>query len=652
MCGIGGLFGVQKPDTQSILRMMGDKIRSRGPDGSGIFFDGDSDIGMVHQRLSIIDLSSEGHQPMFSACKRYVMVFNGEIYNHLDLRRKLEISGYADGWRGRSDTETLLAAISAWGLHKAIKESIGMFSIALWDNFNRELSLVRDRIGEKPLYYGWLGKGFGFASELKALVIFPGFHREIDRNALSLFMRYSYVPAPKSIYSDIFKLKPGSILTINLKHLKAHSMPDPVYYWSATSIAYAGIENEHSFNSLTAATDKLEDCLRESIRSQMVADVPVGAFLSGGVDSSTIVSLMQAEALEVGSPAVKTFTIGFLESDFDEAKRAKAIAKFLGTDHSEWYINSKDALNIIPELPDIYDEPFADSSQLPTCLVSRMAREQVKVILTGDGGDELFCGYGRYIITEKIWKKISRIPYPLRKSLSRLIREIPVSRFNRMYEAISSILPRGLLLDFPGDKIHKGSYLFEASNVSDFYHRLISHCESSSLVLGNLSSNSPYSAALPNLPKLIDQMMLRDTLSYLPDDILVKVDRAAMSVGLESRVPMLDHRVVEFAWQLPKYFKYRSGDGKWLLRQVLNRYVPPHLTNASKMGFAIPLGLWLRGPLRQWAENLLSESRLRNDGYFNYLEVRQRWAEHISGQRNWQYLLWNVLMFNAWLDNR
>jgi asparagine synthase (glutamine-hydrolysing) len=652
MCGIGGLFGARQADTESVLRAMGEAIRTRGPDDSGVFFQAEQGIGLVHRRLSIIDVSAAGHQPMHSACQRYVIVFNGEIYNHLILREQLERSGCAPNWRGGSDTETLLAAIVAWGLQKTLEAAVGMFALALWDSLTNQLSLARDRLGEKPLYYGWIGTGLGFASELKALAVVPGFRCDVDRSALSLFMRHNYVPAPRSIYAGIYKLAPGTVLTIGHQHLAAHLMPEPKNYWSAASVAKAGMADEYSFTSDEVATDALEGFLREAVRGQMVADVPIGAFLSGGIDSSTIVALMQAEAIAAGAPPVKTFTIGFGEGSFNEARHAEAVARHLGTEHTELYVSSRDVLAIIPELPNIYDEPFADSSQLPTCLVSHLARQQVKVALSGDGGDELFGGYDRYALTERFWNMLSRVPNPLRKTLARAICGVPVATWNSLYGIARPILPGSLRSGFPGDKIHKGAALLQISSVADLYQMLISHWEPSTVVIGDNFQPQPPNACWPDLPQLTEQMMLLDTCSYLPDDILVKVDRAAMNVGLETRLPLLDHRVVEFAWHLPGHLKRRSGATKWLLRQVLYRHVPRTLIDRPKMGFAVPLDSWLRGPLRDWAESLLDESRLRQDGYFDPAPIRQKWAEHLSGQRNWQYLLWDVLMFNAWLESR
>lgn len=651
MCGIGGLFGIRLDDAESSLRTMGEAIRARGPDDVGTFWRADVGIGLVHRRLAIVELSPAGHQPMFSECRRYVIVFNGEIYNHLELRGHLERLGLAPAWRGRSDTETLLAAIAAWGVKKTLECSVGMFALALWDSLTKELTLARDRLGEKPLYYGWLRGGLGFASELKALTVVPGFQREVDRSALSLFMRHNYVPAPYSIYVGIRKLAPGTFLTIGWQDLTSQALPVPNTYWSAAAVAKSGMENECSFASDQAATDALEACLREAVRGQMVADVPLGAFLSGGVDSSVIVALMQAEAKANGAPPVKTFTIGFQEGAFDEAKYAKAVADWLGTEHHELYVSSADALAVIPNLPAIYDEPFADSSQIPTCLVSRMARQHVTVALSGDGGDELFGGYGRYATTERLWGLLSRIPRPLRSGFARAIRGLPVGAWDCVYGVARPVLPRAMQFGSPGDKIHKGAGILGASDVADFYQRLNSHWEPSSVVLGDGIKLPPALASWPDLARITEQMMLLDTCCYLPDDILVKVDRAAMSVSLETRVPLLDHRVVELSWKLPAHLKRRAGESKWLLRRVLYRHVPRTLIDRPKMGFAAPLDAWLRGPLRDWGESLIGEYQLAQDGYFDVKQVREKWVEHISGQRNWQYLLWDVLMFNSWLKS-
>lgn len=651
MCGIAGFFGIGLSDPEAVLQAMGDAIRSRGPDDSGIFRSAEDGIGLVHRRLSIVDLSPAGHQPMLSSCRRYAIVFNGEIYNHPALREQLERSGQAPVWRGHSDTETLLAAIAAWGLRKALESAVGMFALALWDRDKRELSLARDRLGEKPLYYGRVAGGLAFASELKALRAIPGFVGDIDRQALALYMRHNYVPGPFSIYTGINKLLPGSLLTFDRSQIASGNLPEPDLFWSAAAAARDGLAAPFTFNSADEAADALEQKLREALRGQMVADVPLGAFLSGGVDSSTIVALMQAEARAAGAPPVKTFTIGFGEDAFDEARYAKAVARHLGTEHSELYVSSNDALAIIPELPAIYDEPFADSSQLPTCLVSRMARQQVTVALSGDGGDELFGGYGRYRMAQRLWAKLAAVPLPLRSALAGVLRGVPVKGWDALYAVVQPLLPAGMRSGFPGDKIHKGAGLLHSANPAELYLNLISHWQPADVVLDRESGNALLKS-WPVLPELLEQMMLFDSCSYLPDDILVKVDRAAMHVGLETRVPLLDHRLFEFVWKLPRQMKVRDGEAKWLLRRVLYRHVPRELIERPKMGFAVPLEEWLRGPLRDWAEALLDRSRLSRDGYFDPEPIRRKWAEHLSGRRNWRFLLWDVLMFNAWLDQQ
>ncbi|ATG91306.1 asparagine synthase (glutamine-hydrolyzing) [Methylomonas koyamae] len=651
MCGIAGFFGIGLSAPDAVLQAMGDAIRSRGPDDSGIFQSAEDGIGLVHRRLSIVDLSPAGHQPMQSSCRRYIIVFNGEIYNHPALREQLERAGQAPVWRGHSDTETLLAAIAAWGLRKALESAVGMFALALWDQEKRELSLARDRLGEKPLFYGRVAGGLAFASELKALRVIPGFVGEVNRQALALYMRHNYVPGPFCIYAGIDKLIPGSLVTFNRQHIALGNFPEPERFWFAAAAAKNGLVEPLQFSSADEAADALEQKLRATLRGQMMADVPLGAFLSGGVDSSAIVALMQAEARAGGAPPVKTFTIGFGEDAFDEARYAQAVARHLGTEHSELYVTSHDALAVIPELPAIYDEPFADSSQLPTCLVSRMARQQVTVALSGDGGDELFGGYGRYRMAQRLWAKLAAVPLPLRKALAGMLRSVPVNGWDALCGVAQPLLPAGMRSGFPGDKIHKGAGLLHSANPAELYLNLISHWQPDQVVLGN----DPGTGLLqqwPDLPELFEQMMLFDSCSYLPDDILVKVDRAAMNVGLETRVPLLDHRLFEFAWKLPRQMKVRDGEAKWLLRRVLYRHVPCELIERPKMGFAVPLEQWLRGPLRDWAEALLDRSRLSRDGYFDPEPIRRKWAEHLSGQRNWRFLLWDVLMFNAWLDQQ
>ncbi len=645
MCGITGFWntsgqiGVQK--RQRIVQHMSSKMLHRGPDAQGIWVEKESGIALGHRRLAILDLSPEGYQPMKSADERYIITFNGEIYNFLELRQQLEQLGH--NFRGHSDTEVMLAAICHWELQAAVKQFVGMFAFALWDRKERVLHLGRDRLGEKPLYYGWMGQTFLFGSELKALKAHPEWRGEIDRNALALFMRHNYIPAPYSIYQGIYKLPPGTILT--LKSQDTQSPPTAVPYWSAKSVAELGAAHPFS-GSETEAIEQLDSLLRDAIRQQMVADVPLGAFLSGGIDSSTVVALMQAQS----NRPVKTFSIGFYEDTYNEAKYAKEVARHLGTDHTELYLTPEEAISVIPKLPTLYDEPFSDSSQIPTFLLSQLAKQQVTVSLSGDGGDELFSGYKRYFLTHRIWQQIGWMPSGMRQALSRALITLSPQTWNSF---LVPWLPEKLKRLNPGDKLHKLADVIAFESLESLYRRLLSHWKDpNSLVLGASEPTTALndSELWADLPDLIQSMMYLDTVTYLPNDILTKVDRATMGVSLEARVPLLDHRVVEFAWRLPMSMKIRNRQGKWLLRQVLYKYVPSSLIERPKMGFGIPLGDWLRGSLRDWAEVLLDESRLRQEGFLNPQLIRQKWEEHIAGDRNWQAYLWNVLIFQAWLD--
>ena len=664
MCGLTGFWqtgGCAAECATATLNVMATAIAHRGPDDSGVWFDADAGIGLAHRRLSILDLSPAGHQPMFSASGRYVLVFNGEIYNHLELRRELARNHPRPGpppsrgresslegerslvWRGHSDTETLLAGFEVWGIAATLQRAIGMFAIAVWDRAERSLTLARDRLGEKPLYYGWQGDCFLFGSELKALRAHPAFNAAIDRDALSLFLRHNYLPTPHSIYQGIHKLPPGTLLTLHSAN--RHVDPVPVAYWSLRDAVEEGQAQPFQGTDAEAIT-ALDDLLRDAVRRQQLADVPLGAFLSGGVDSSTIVALMQAQS----SRPVKTFTIGFHENGYNEAHYAQAVAAHLGTDHTELYVTPEQARAVIPRLPTLYDEPFADSSQIPTFLVSELTRQQVTVSLSGDAGDELFGGYNRYLLTRSIWRKMRWLPPALRTLAARSITALPPAAWDRGYRVLASVLPPRWRFSLPGDKAHKLAGILTAASPELIYRELVSHWPQPATVV--IGATEPVTllnqaAAWPNLG-FEQRMMYFDTLSYLPDDILVKVDRAAMAVSLETRVPLLDHRVVEFAWRLPLAMKIRHGESKWILRQVLDRYVPRTLIERPKMGFGVPLDRWLRGPLRDWAEDLLDESRLRREGFFHSEPIRRKWAEHLSGTRNWQYYLWDVLMFQAW----
>ena len=654
MCGFAGFLGGRWSDgckeAEFRLKEMNGRIFHRGPDSEGYWHDSISGIALGHRRLAIVDLSSAGHQPMTSSNGRFIIAFNGEIYNHLSLRVALEklMTTESLAWRGHSDTETLLAGFSEWGIKGTIERCEGMFAIAVWDRESRALTLIRDRLGEKPLYYGWQGIGrdsiFLFGSELKALKAHPTFAAEINREALSLFMRYSYVPTPYSIYEGIRKLPAGTMLNISMDS----RVSEPISYWSARQVASCGVL--HPFkNTSNELIDELDSLLSSSVKQQMMADVPIGAFLSGGVDSSTIVALMQSQS----SRPVHTFTIGFHEAGYDEAEHAKAVAKHLGTNHTELYVTLQQARDVIPRLSSLYCEPFSDSSQIPTFLVSQLARQHVSVSLSGDGGDELFAGYNRYVMGQKLWGKLSCLPVRLREELAKMIIGVSPQLWNHLLAPIQGLLPPSLAQIIIGDKLHKGARVMAAHTPSEFHQLLISHwSDPSEIVIGGTESTALWTNANQHLKidNLIHQMMATDITTFLPDDILTKVDRAAMGVSLETRVPLLDHRVVEFAWRIPLDYKLRNGVSKWLLRQVLYKYVPKKLIERPKMGFGVPIDIWLRGPLRDWAEELLTESRLKREGYLNPTPIRQKWAEHLSGKRNWQTQLWNVLMFQAWLE--
>lgn len=649
MCGITGFLGLKQsiPETEQILHSMCMSLAHRGPDNSGIWIDAETGVGLGHRRLSILDLSPEGHQPMHSACGRYVVVFNGEIYNYQDIRKELEKNSQdiKPTWRGHSDTEVMLEAFRQWGVEAAVKRFNGMFAFALWDRTERVLYLVRDRVGEKPLYYGWMEKTLLFGSELKALKTHPDFKCEINRDALTLYLRHNYIPAPYSIYKGIYKLLPGTILTILPS--KDTSL-NPIPYWSAREVAEHGV-SEPFTGSTEDAISQLDNILRDAVKLRMEADVPLGAFLSGGVDSSTVVALMQAQS----NQKVKTFTIGFYEDSYNEAKHAQKVARHLGTDHTELYATSKEAMEVIPKLPALYDEPFSDSSQIPTYLVSQLTRNYVTVSLSGDAGDEVFGGYNRYTWTSNIWKRLGWMPRHLRWSLARGLIMVSPRVWDGIYKKSAPLLPDFVKQQMFGDKLHKLAEILSVSRQEELYWQLVSHWKSpSSVVLGGTEPLTPLSdkKSWINLADFTRKMMFLDLITYLPDDILVKVDRAAMGVSLETRIPFLDHHLIEFAWRLPMSMIVHNGQGKWLLRQVLYKYVPKHLIERPKMGFGVPIGEWLRNPLRDWAEELLAEKRLLTGGFFNPVPIREKWLEHLSGKRNWQYYLWDILMFQAWLE--
>ncbi len=654
MCGIAGFWDsthhFRADDAGAVLRRMTDAIRHRGPDDEGFFQDAAAGIALGHRRLSVIDLSPEGHQPMVSASGRFVIVYNGEVYNHRALRQELVKLGAA--FRGHSDTEVILAAIEQWGLDEALKRFIGMFAFVLWDRRERALSLVRDRLGIKPLYYGWVGTRLVFASELKAVTAMPGFDNAIDRDALCLLLRHDYIAAPHSIYEGVRKLQPGTVLTLAASDMPKAPTDESLLaantrtFWSARDVAIAGMA-DRLHQSDAEAVDELDRLLRDAVALRMEADVPLGAFLSGGIDSSLVVALMQAQ-----SPRpVQTFSIGFREKGFDEAVHARAVAKHLGTDHHELYVTAQDALDVVPQLPGMFDEPFSDSSQIPTFLVAQMARRNVTVSLSGDGGDELFGGYRRYFAGRRIERSLGRVPIALQRGAARSLSRHP-GFYESMLAGVNACLPSGKKMRRPRAKVAVLARMLEAGSADERYRLMMSHHRNPADVVlhGNepsLQIGNPVVAS--DTDALIERMMFNDLVTYLPGDILAKVDRASMAVSLEARVPLLDHRVVEFSWRVPIEQKVRDGKGKWLLRQVLYRYAPESLMERPKQGFGVPIGAWLRGPLRDWAETLLDERRLREQGYFEPGPVRQLLDRHLAGRADEGPRLWDVLMFQAWL---
>jgi asparagine synthase (glutamine-hydrolysing) len=651
MCGLAGFWGdssaLNATESNGILKSMSRAIAHRGPDGNGNWYDQRHGVGLCHTRLAVIDLSTAGHQPMVSATGRYVLTFNGEIYNHQSIRQQLESVSSSIAWRGHSDTETLLASFEQWGIEASVKRATGMFAFAVWDTQAGTLTLARDRLGEKPLYYGWQGVGsrrvFLFGSELKALQVHPEFKAAVDRKALALLMRHNYIPAPYSIFKGVHKLAPGTTLTLSARD----ATPVSIKYWSAIRAATSGTSSPFQ-GSQAEAIHALDAVLKKAVLDQMAADVPLGGFLSGGVDSSVVVALMQAQSKD----SIKTFTIGFTEKNYDEAPHARAVARHLGTDHTELYVTASDALAIVPKLGALYDEPFADPSQIPTVLLSELAKQRVTVSLSGDGGDELFCGYTRYASTQKLWRWLSRLPQGLRH---RLAKYLACSPFNEV-ELLSRLAQKMSHTNVNVfDRVQKGASLLLTNSIDDLYYSMVSHLpDPAQLVLGlskgDVSSAFHITETAGTLSPM-ERMMALDLETYLPDDILVKVDRAAMSIGLETRVPFLDHQVVEFAWSLPLNLKSKSEQSKWVLKELLARYVPRDLIERPKKGFGVPLDTWLRGPLKAWADALLNETRLEKEGYFQARALRNKWDEHLSGRRNWSYHLWSALMFQSWLEH-
>jgi asparagine synthase (glutamine-hydrolysing) len=656
MCGIAGFVSARDRYTEeqlaALAQRMTDRLVHRGPDDAGVFTNERAQLALGFRRLSIIDLSREGHQPMRSASGRYWLVFNGEIYNFAELRADLEKCGHR--FRGRSDTEVLLAGIEQWGLIQALERANGMLALALWDEARRELSLARDRAGKKPVYFGWIDGFFAFASELKAIRALPGFANRINRDALTLLLRHDYIPAPYSIYEGLFKLRPAEVLTLPVdvlswRHDLADLAPYSQSFWSFADIVRDGVGRPFTGTDAQAC-DALDRCLGKAVADRMVADVPLGALLSGGIDSSAVAALMQ----QASSAPIKTFSIGFHEADHNEAAHAKQVAAHLGSEHTELYVSPEDALAVIPKMPEIYDEPFADESQIPVVLLSKMAREKVTVALSGDGGDELFAGYTRYFYGRDFISRFQKLPPPARRAMAAAIDRLSPRAWNSLFKALRPVLPAVLREPNPGDKLHKLTPMLRQDNAVAMYRDLFSQwrrpCEAV------LAANEPMTPLTndidrPPVRDLIERMMQLDFLTYLPGDILTKVDRASMATSLEVRCPLLDPNVIALAWRLPPRLKAREKQGKWLLRQVLYRYVPRELIERPKQGFDVPVGAWLRGELRDWAEALLDPAKLKAQGFFDPAVVRRQWREHLEGTRNWHYALWDVLMFQAWLEH-
>lgn len=635
MCGVVGVWGGRcEPE---IVANMANALIHRGPDDSGVWWDSLNSLSLAHRRLSVLDISTAGAQPMVSACGQYALIFNGEIYNHLEIRSKLESQLGLISWHGHSDTETLLIALSCWGVEKCLSDLSGMFAFAFWDKSKKTLYLARDRLGEKPLYYGHAGDSFIFGSQLKSFHEHPSFNSEVSRDSLNQYLRFNYVPSPLSIYKGTFKLPPAHFLVITND---GQNVSDPICYWRINGQVRERYSDLN--DSLQSHVDELENVLSDAIRKQMIADVPLGVFLSGGYDSTMITALMQRYSTQ----PINSFSIGFDASKFNEAHHAKAVACHLGTNHTELYMTSQDAMSVVPLLSDIYDEPFADASQIPTFLLSQLARQNVTVSLSGDGGDELFCGYTRYAKGYEVWNNFRRLPSSVRGSISSLMK-FSSSGLDYLQRA----LPDQMRMPLLGERLQKLSGALAYDDLISYYESLVS-CNkySEQLLVGPASKWSMLSKYEDvHLPNQQEQMMFWDMMTYLPDDILTKVDRASMAVSLEVRAPFLDHKLVEFAWMLPMDLKYRDGQGKWLLKQLLYKYVPRKIMERPKRGFSVPLKDWLRGSLRDWAESLIDESLLKQGGYLNPYPIRKMWAEHLNGRKDWHNQLWNILMFQAWL---
>lgn len=645
MCGITGFAGTTEEDPSAVITRMANALRHRGPDDSGTWIDAAHNIAFGHRRLSILDLSPEGHQPMHSASGRWVISYNGEIYNFAEMREELQARGAT--FRGTSDTEIFLAAVEAWGPVEALKRSNGMFAIALWDAKEQILYLARDRLGIKPLYIGWLSGQLVFASELKSLCVHPAFQFSVDNVSLTSAVYLGFIAGGRSIYQNITQLTPGTVYVVPCAGGRpSKEKAQRISYWSLIDLA-SKVSREPRITDAQLAVEQLHAVLKDSVRKQMVADVPVGAFLSGGVDSSAVVALMQ----DAARGKVKTFSVGFDNPLYNELEYARAVASELGTDHTELMVSAREAMEVIPELPQMFDEPFADPSQIPTFLVSRLARQSVTVALSGDGGDELFMGYNRYRLPDSVWRKIRNLPLPLRKLAKTLLLIPSPVAYDNFYKMVERMVPRSLHLDKPGERVQRLAQIVDAADVSEMYERLLCHSYHPANLLTAPASLGIHEA-LGNFSVLTDireRCMLFDQSSYLVDDLLTKLDRVSMQVSLEARVPILDHRVVELAARIATALKDVNGQSKWPLRQVLAKYISPKHGARPKMGFSVPIGDWLCGGLKDWANDLLAETALSRYGYFNVKNVRSLWHEHLSGRRNWQQQLWNVLMVQSWL---
>lgn len=646
MCGISGILCPEENGRELVEKQLA-ALQHRGPDSWGIWQSEDGGCLLGHRRLAILDLSPSGHQPMLSPDNRYAIAFNGEIYNFQDLKKDLEEEGLK--FSGQSDTEVILGAFSQWGVKRSLELFNGMFAIALWDKQERILSLIRDRLGIKPLYYAWIKNQFVFASELKAIVLHPDFKKTVDRDVLGLYLRYDYVPAPYCLYRGVKKMLPGAVITVHPG--KRENGVEEYYFWKPGDAVSRSIAQSYGAGNQETILADLEDILKDAVKKRMIADVPLGAFLSGGIDSSLVVSLMQSQS---GRP-IKTFTAGFHHGEYNEAEDARKIAEHLGTDHTEIYVTPKESMDVIPSLPEMFCEPFADPSQIPTYLISKIAREKVTVSLSGDGGDELFGGYNRHVWVKKLWENLDRKPVFLKKLAAKGITFFSPDFWDKTISILKPLLPRSANQKQAGDKLHKIARIMEATSPEEMYKILIStwsNTSSIALSARTLPTVLSPGRSLDMFNTISEKMMFLDMLSYLPDDVLTKVDRASMAVALEARVPLLDHRVVEFAWKIPLDLKIKDGKGKWILRQLLGKYLPEDMFERPKSGFGVPIAGWLRNELKDWAETLLDSRRIKDEGYLNFDEVRTKWDEHLSGRRNWQYQIWNILMFQSWLDNQ